>query len=168
MNISEQILSSVKSFRLSVGLGKQENAVHQQLYASESVELLVATTHAEKADALADMAVVMAGHYLNGNPFYDFEAAIAGLIYQSELNKVNLLEAFKIVMVSNMSKVCQLKDIHATDQKYDLLGMDLVWERRESLWSCYAYDNYPDAPKGKLLKPVTYSAPDWSGEDWKL
>tara|TARA_R110000850_G_scaffold11976_4_gene40715 strand:- start:3741 stop:4457 length:717 start_codon:yes stop_codon:yes gene_type:complete len=164
-----EILTSVKEFRAAVGFGKQDNAVHEQLYASESIELLTADSHAEKADALADMAVVMAGHYLDGKPFYDFPKALLGLEKQAVLNGVNLLEAFKIVMASNMSKVCHDDDIVSTEKKYWNENVCLAWKNTSSdLWACYSANDYPDKPKGKLLKPVTYRAPDWSGDAWKL
>ncbi|MGB1309974.1 MAG: hypothetical protein ACPG47_02130 [Leucothrix sp.] len=167
-NLAEHIAQSVLNFRLAVGLGEQSNAVHEQLYASESIELLTAQTHAEKADALADMAVVMAGHYANGDPFYDFENAINGLNQQAILNDVSLVHAFDIVMTSNMSKVCTKEYVNKTDAKYQFEGVRLSWIQRGSLWACYAADDYPDKPKGKLLKPVTYKEPDWSGDTWKL
>ena len=114
------------------------------------------------------MAVVMAGHYLDGKPFYDFPKALLGLDRQAVLNKVDLLEAFKIVMVSNMSKVCSEEHKAATKQKYLYENVCLNWiERDNGLWACYSADDYPGKPKGKLLKTFTYFEPDWSGETGK-
>lgn len=92
----QTVLEQVAEFRSSVGFGNQKNSVHESLYASESVELLTARSYADMADAFADMAVVMAGHYLNGEPYYNFEKAMVGLDYQAKLNRINLLEAFSL------------------------------------------------------------------------
>jgi len=167
--LAKEILKSVAVFRQAVGFGVQENSVHESLYASESIEFLISNTNADMADALADMAVVMAGHQLAGKPFYDFEKAIDGLFIQAEINRVELAEAFKIVMISNMSKVCHKDDIYKTNAKYAKEGVSLNWvERGNGLWACYSAKDYPDKPKGKLLEPVSYVKPDWSGDGWKL
>ena len=168
MILQDAILKKVIKFRRLVGFEGQENSVHERLYASESIELLTAESHAETADALADMAVVMAGHYLNGYPFYNFEKAIKGLENQAILNNVNLLAAFDIVMISNMSKVCLEADKNATTQKYLSEGVRLHWVDRDGQSACYSAEEYPDKPKGKLLKPVTYKKPDWSVSGWKI
>lgn len=169
INLIQTVLQKVAEFRAAVGFGFQDSEVHECLYASESIELLTADSHAEIADALADMAVIMAGHHLDGKPYYDFEKALLGLDKQAVLNKVNLLEAFNIVMASNMSKVCNQDAVFRTVKKYKKEGVELEWRERDNwLYACYSADNYPDKPKGKLLKPVTYQEPDWSGDTWKL
>ena len=165
--LAQEILTSVKAFREAAGFLSQSDELHQQLYASESIELLTAKTWEEGADALADMAVVMAGHQLDGKPFYDFENAIAGLNYMSLACSVNLIEAFRIVMISNMTKVCAAEDKNATTQKYLNEGVHIHWVQRGNLWACYSANDMPDKPKGKLLKPVTYKEPDWSRDSWK-
>jgi hypothetical protein len=169
INLIQTVLQKVAEFRAAVGFGYQDSEVHECLYASESIELLTADSHAETADALADMAVVMAGHHLEGEPYYDFEKALLGLDKQAILNKVNLLEAFNIVMASNMSKVCSKSHVIQTTAKYADEGVSIYWiDRDNGLQACYSAHNYPDKPKGKLLKPVTYQEPDWSGDTWKL
>lgn len=168
-NLAGYMLESVRNFRNAVGFGDQSNQVHESLYASESIELLTATQWHEQADAYADMAVVMAGHKIAGTPFYDFHDAINGLKGMAISDGINLLEAFKIVMISNMSKVCFDVDRRRTYFKYSKEGVKINWvERDNGLWACYSADDYPDKPKGKLLKPVTYKEPDWSRDGWKL
>lgn len=173
MKLSTKILEKVTEFRLATGLpidpSTNTEHIHNALYTSEATELLTADTHADIADALADMAVVMAGYYLDGMPYFDFHKAIIGLEKQATLNKVSLSIAFDIVHVSNMSKVCTVDCMEATSGKYKAEGVILEWiERDNGLWACYSALDYPDKPAGKLLKPASYCEPDWSKNNWVL
>lgn len=164
--LCKHILSEVAAFRAITGMSGQSNTVHECLYASESIELLTATEQHERADAFADMAVVMAGHYLDGRPFYNFENAIEGLNKQAALNGILLSTSFVIVMESNFSKVCSLGFVQLTNEKYSAEGVGLIWVKVSGMWACFSDDDYPDKQNGKLLKPVTYREPDWSGDAW--
>jgi hypothetical protein len=166
--LSAHILSEVAAFRALTGMTGQSNTVHECLYASESIELLTATEQHKRADAFADMAVVMAGHYLDGTPFYDFEKAILGLVNQTVLNGIYLPASFSIVMESNFTKVCAEEFIQLTNEKYLAEGVGLTWLQTRGMWACFSAFDMPDKPKGKLLKPVTYKAPDWSGDSWLI
>ena len=69
-------------------------------------------------------------------------------------------------MESNFTKVCEVGFIRATIKKYNSEGVGLIWTTVDGMWACFSDRDYPDKPKGKLLKPVTYKAPDWSGDAW--
>lgn len=166
--LCKHILSEVAAFRALTGMSGQSNTVHECLYASESIELLTATEQHERADAFADMAVVMAGNELDGGTFYDFEKAIVGLNNQAVLNGIYLPAAFSIVMESNFTKVCTEEFMQETNKKYAAEGVGLDWGEVNGMCACFADDYYPDKPIGKLLKPVTYRAPDWSGDAWLI
>ena len=166
--LCKHILAEVAAFRALTGMSGQSSTVHECLYASESIELLTATEQHERADAFADMAVVMAGHYLDGKPFYDFEKAIAGLNNQAVLNGIYLAGSFAIVMESNFSKVCSEEFIKLTNEKYLTEGVGLTWVKTDGMWACFSAFDMPDKPQGKLLKPVTYRQPDWSGNSWLI
>lgn len=170
MNTIYSYIKKVCDFRKAVGMHKQDEKTHFLMYASESLELLSAQTQAEKADAFADMAVVLIGYYLDSvYPVEELEQQISAIEEQAALNNICFSKSFDIVMRSNMTKVCGYEHREQTIQKYKDEGVSIIWRRSVSgHWSCYSSDNYPDKPKGKLLKPVTYKEPDWSGDEWRI
>ena len=68
-----------------------------------------------------------------------------------------------------MSKLCTLQELDATILKYNDLGVAVDFtEVSDGLYACRSACEHSDYPRGKLLKSVSYQAPDWSGEEWML
>src|SRR5690554_457148 len=156
-------LEKVKEFRNLTGINGQPEELHDKLIREELAEL---------ADALADSVVVACGANSDHPERYSkgwLDGWLLDLQMAATHADIKLDAAFEIVHRSNMSKLCTLDEIEATERKYNDLGVfvefDLV---SDGLYACRSACDHPDYPRGKLLKSVSYQAPDWSGEEWML
>jgi len=159
--------SKVRAFRKTFDL-EQDELLHNKLYDEELEEYRVAETLADKADALADMMVVLSGAECDGfNRMSEMRDVIKGAL----MDGINLKSAFDIVMVSNISKLVVMEEIRATLEKYKALNVPVEFRKV----SDYDYAVYSattendDYPFGKLLKGSSYAEPDWSDESqWRM
>ena len=154
-------LEKVKEFRNLTGINGQSEDLHDKLIRDELAEL---------ADALADSVVVVAGKRADGlTSDAEYRHRIGHIMESAYWAGINLDAAFEIVHRSNMSKLCTRDEIEATERKYNDIG---VWveftEVSDGLYACRSACEHSDYPRGKLLKSVSYQAPDWSGEEWML
>ena len=154
-------LEKVKQFRNLTGINGQPEELHDKLIREELAEL---------ADALADSVVVWCGKCADG---YISEGTLRSAISDIHAaafdSDINLDAAFEIVHRSNMSKLCTRDEIEATEYKYCQAGVVVEFtEVSDGLYACRSACDHPDYPRGKLLKSVSYQAPDWSGDEWLL
>lgn len=157
----------VRAFRKKFDL-EQDELLHNKLYDEELEEYRVAETLADKADALADMIVVLSGAECDG---FSRMSEMKDVIKGALIDGINLRAAFDIVMVSNMSKLVTIKEVKATLEKYQALNVPVEFLKvSKGVYAVYsaAIDN-DEYPFGKLLKGAAYAEPDWSDESqWRM
>jgi len=157
----------VRAFRKTFDL-EQEELLHNKLYDEELEEYRVAETLAGKADALADMMVVLSAAECDGFKRMD---EMTGVIKGAMMDGIKLKQAFDIVMVSNMSKLVTIKEVKDTLEKYKALNVSVEFRKVcDDLYSVYsAVTDNDQYPFGKLLKGSAYVEPDWSDESqWRM
>lgn len=162
-------IQKVREFRELVGL-KNDAETAKAITKEELYELFTASKPEDIADGIGDVIVTASGQYIDGH--IDIEHW--GLILQkcqmfSGYHKIDTNIAFDIVHASNMTKVCGAEHVEASIAKYAAIGVDAVAREvapgRFAIYS--AKDHGNDYIEGKLLKPVTYKAPDWSNKkEW--
>lgn len=158
----------VRHFRNLFGM-KQGEEVHDKLFFEELDEYQQAKCLAEKADALADMMVVLVCAECEG---FQRWQRISAVFDQAEAEGIDLKKAFDIVMDSNMTKLVKEDEIEATEAKYALIGVPVMFKQvGESLFSVYSLEDSTGSdgkeyPAGKLLKSSSYREQDWSGTEW--
>jgi len=154
-------LEKVKEFRNLTGINGQSEELHDKLIREELAEL---------ADALADSVVVWCGKCADGYISEGTLRSVISGVHAAAFDiDINLDAAFEIVHRSNMSKLCTLQELDTTILKYLALGVTVDFtEVSDGLYACRSACDHPDYPRGKLLKSVSYQAPDWSGEEWML
>jgi len=140
--------------------------LHLKLLLEETVELQLARTLADKADALADCVVVLLGYDIDAGEFAqidvmqylrNFEALAADV-------GIDLPGAFTIVHESNMLKTVRSdKEKHDTEDKYRPQNVVIEWrEPSPGIWAAFAAEETSAFPKGKLLKPAGWQPPNWA------
>ena len=166
-------IEKVREFRNLLGI-KQREAVHAALYQEESSELDTAKTLALRADGFADCVVVMAGWCIDHpEKMQDWPRFIDDMKQRAWSYGIRLSAAFDIVHKSNMTKICTADEIDDTYYKYFGMGVEVEFtEVSDGLFACYSAKNHTgdlsDFIQGKLLKSVSYKAPDWSGNEWRI
>lgn len=170
MEIREEILNIVSHFRRRFNLVQDDVLLHHKLFDSEFLEYLDATNVVEKADGLADMAVVAAGGILDG--FSNFNNELDYSIELANVHSIDILRAVKAVDASNTTKLCTLEQITPTADKYAAIGVPAHFEPVDELDESAGFrclcastaigEDGNEYPAGKLLKSVGYQEPDFS------
>lgn len=164
----EYFRKRVEEWRNSLGLVQNDPLLHKALFLEEFRELVLAKSDVDKADAIIDMIVVYYGMYqdtgltpLNPESFWGMVNA-----YTREL-KFDLIKGFDVVMESLESKLCPSEAVMPTTELYEEMGVDARFifagksPEGTAVYRVIAMNDTDYAPAGKLLKPVTYQAPQW-------
>lgn len=170
MELKQQLIEIVREFRVAFGLKQDDEALHMQLIKEESIELISARSKEEAVDAYADLVFVIGGSIIDG--FDTFSDHLDLLIDTCLKEDLDILRATKTVFDSNMSKLCSRDEIKPTADKYAEIGVAVHFEPVDELdesagFRCICSESIigsdgKEYPKGKLLKSVGYSEPDWS------
>lgn len=162
-------IQKVREFRELVGL-KNDAETAKAITKEELYELFSARKLEDIADGAGDVIVTASGQYIDGHIDLNTWYVLVDNIYAfAEQFKINPNSSFDIVHASNMTKVCGAEHVEASIAKYAAIGVEAVAREvapgRFAIYS--AKDHGNDYIEGKLLKPVTYKAPDWSNkEEW--
>lgn len=181
-------------FRLPVAIGLTETTkkLHEDLYAEEFFELVLARTKVDAIDAIVDQVYVMMGRVVNaGSDDYEgFRKEESNLFFFKQLDlllrasavlKFDFCEAWNIVHASNLSKVCVgARALEATYEKYvgrlqieihhepvEPTLLQRIFGSASEAWVVKASKDCHDEelnfyPRGKVLKSAEYTAADLS------
>lgn len=162
-------IQKVREFRELVGL-KNDAETAKAITKEELYELFTASKPEDIADGIGDVIVTASGQYIDGHIniriLHSFIGNVAILAHH---HKIYFTTAFNIVHASNMTKICGAEHVEASIAKYAEVGVEAVAREvapgRFAIYS--AKDHGNDYIEGKLLKPVTYNAPNWSNKkEW--
>jgi len=187
-SLADYALEKVKEFRTASGLpcdnGVMANHdLHHKLYTEEFNEYHEATDDSEKADSYADQLVVAAGYQLDAGTDYfvpfpqwpkrDYWQIVEHIKNLSQLDGIDILEAFNIAHNSNMTKFTKDHSVITESVDwYNAKGIEVTAKKTNGYWALFSAKDQSVGekhyPKGKLLKPLTFVEPDWSGGSWKL
>lgn len=198
-NLKQHMLDSVLEFRETSGLSvdngiKADHGLHHKLFQEEFFEYLTAKDKSQKADALADMAIVWSGYALDASEDYmvpfepvegvkgyqecsennyfenrDYNTVIDILDVFAQDQGINIRKAFDIAHKSNMTKFT--KDFAVLTESIDWYaakGIETTYKKTGEFYALFSAkdqsDGEKDYPKGKLLKCTCFVEPDWTNE----